>query len=92
MRREGRPHVIGTDLAPATPIGRGFSLFVCVIFVRCRRRFSIVVQTPARTCRDGPPDEVTDENDTYQSFQCVACTGVHLVNVKTGKVLGEEED
>ena len=32
-------------------------------------------------------DEVTDEDDTYQSFQCIACTRVHLVNVKTGKVL-----
>jgi hypothetical protein len=37
-------------------------------------------------------DEVTDEDDTYQSFQCIACTRVHPVNVKTGKVLGQEED
>ncbi len=31
-------------------------------------------------------DEVTDENDadTYQSFACVACTQVHLINLKTG--------
>jgi hypothetical protein len=33
-----------------------------------------------------------DEDDTYQSFQCIACTRVHLVNLKTGKVLGEEAD
>jgi hypothetical protein len=37
-------------------------------------------------------DEVTDEDDTYQSFRCMACTRVHLVNLKTGKVLGREED
>ena len=37
-------------------------------------------------------DEVTDDDDTYQSFECIACTRVHLVNRKTGKVLGEEED
>ena len=39
-------------------------------------------------------DEVTDDNedDTYQSFACAACTRVHLVNLKTGKVLGEGED
>jgi hypothetical protein len=37
-------------------------------------------------------EEVTDEDDTYQSFQCIACTRVHLVNLKTGKVLGEDED
>ena len=35
--------------------------------------------------------EVTDDDETYQSFQCIACTRVHLVNLKTGKVLGDEE-
>jgi hypothetical protein len=35
---------------------------------------------------------VTDEDDTYQSFQCVACTRVHLVNLKTRKVLGGREE
>jgi hypothetical protein len=29
---------------------------------------------------------------TYQSLACVAWTRVHLVNLTTGKVLGEEED
>jgi len=33
-----------------------------------------------------------DDGDTYRSFACVACTRVHLVNLKMGKVLGEEED
>jgi hypothetical protein len=38
-------------------------------------------------------DEVTTDDDNgYQSFQCLACTRVHLVNLKTGKVLGEEDD
>ncbi len=31
-------------------------------------------------------------NDAYESVTCLACTHVHLVNLKTGKVLGEEED
>ena len=34
-------------------------------------------------------DGVTDDGDTYQSFPCIACSRVHLVNLKTGKVLGE---
>ena len=34
MRREGRPHVIGTDLAPATPIGWGFSVLTVNFPVR----------------------------------------------------------
>jgi hypothetical protein len=35
-------------------------------------------------------DEVTDDNDdnTYQSFECTFRTRVHLVNLKTGKVVG----
>ena len=38
-------------------------------------------------------DEVTPYDDnSYQSFQCIACSRVHLVNVKTGKVLGAEDD
>jgi hypothetical protein len=36
--------------------------------------------------------EVTGDDDIHQSFQCIACTRVHLVNLKTGKVLGEDED
>jgi hypothetical protein len=35
---------------------------------------------------------VTDDGDTYESFQCMACSRVHLLNLKTGRVLGEEED
>jgi hypothetical protein len=26
-----------------------------------------------------------------RSFQCIACTRVHLVNLKSGDVLGEED-
>ena len=33
-----------------------------------------------------------DDDDTYQSFPCIACTRVHLVNLKIGKVLGEDTD
>jgi hypothetical protein len=37
-------------------------------------------------------DEVADDDDTYESFQSVACTRLHLVNLKTRKVLGEREE
>ena len=33
-----------------------------------------------------------EDDDTYQSLACITCTRVHLINLKTGKVLGEEED
>jgi hypothetical protein len=47
-----------------------------------------------RTVQEWSADEVTDDNDhnTYWSFECTFCTRVHLVNLKTGKVLGGEED
>jgi hypothetical protein len=36
----------------------------------------------------------TSEHDgaTYESVTCIACTRVHLVNPKTGKVMGEDDD
>ena len=47
-----------------------------------------------RTVQGWSADEVTDDNDdnTYQSFEHTFCTRAHLVNLKTGKVLGGEED
>jgi hypothetical protein len=41
-----------------------------------------------RTVQGWSADEVTDDNDDDTTF----CTRVHLVNLKTGKVLGGEED
>jgi hypothetical protein len=38
-------------------------------------------------------DEADDnDDDTYQSFECHLRTRVHLVNRKTGKVLGGRSD
>jgi|RhiMetdeSRZDD1v2_1073273.scaffolds.fasta_scaffold3054015_2 hypothetical protein len=46
-----------------------------------------------QTVQGWSTDEVTDnDDDTYQSLACVACTRVNLVNLTTGEVLGEEED
>lgn len=28
-------------------------------------------------------------HDDYESVECLSCTGVHFVNLKTGKVLGQ---
>jgi hypothetical protein len=32
------------------------------------------------------------EHDSYEVIMCLACTRVHLVNPKTGKVLGADDD
>jgi len=38
-------------------------------------------------------DDATERaDDGYEAVTCVACTRVHLVNPKTGKVLGTNED
>ncbi len=44
-----------------------------------------------QTVQGWSAEEVTDD-DAYESVTCLACTRVHLINPKTGKVLGEEED
>jgi hypothetical protein len=36
-------------------------------------------------------DVSEDEEDTYRSVTCLACERMHLVNPKTGKVLGADE-
>ena len=44
-----------------------------------------------QTVQGWSAEEVTDD-DAYESVTCLACTRVHLINPKTGKILGEEED
>jgi len=33
-----------------------------------------------------------EQDDAYRTLTCTACTRVHLVSPKTGKVIGAEED
>jgi hypothetical protein len=37
-------------------------------------------------------DPIERGDESYESLTCTACTRVHLVNPKTGKVLGTGED
>ena len=62
-----------------------------MLFLRCRRHFSIAVKH--RPVQGWSADEADDnDDDTYQSFECHLRTRVHLVNRKTGKVLGGRSD
>jgi len=36
-------------------------------------------------------DDPTND-DVFEAMTCLVCTRVHLVNPKTGRVIGEEED
>ncbi len=56
------------------------------------RTFLYRCPNTGQTVQGWSADEVTKQDDTYQLFACIACTRVHLVNLKTGKVLGEDED
>lgn len=38
------------------------------------------------------PDDTEDRGDLYDAVTCAACGGVHLVNAKTGKVLGRDDE
>jgi len=37
---------------------------------------------------DPTEDHPEDDADTYQTLACLVCARVHLINAKTGKVLG----
>ena len=37
-------------------------------------------------------DPTERDDDAFEAVTCLACTRVHLVNPKTGKVLGEDDD
>jgi hypothetical protein len=37
-------------------------------------------------------DPTKRDEDSYVSMTCLACRGVHLINPKTGKVVGEDEE
>jgi hypothetical protein len=37
-------------------------------------------------------DDPTEDDDAYEAVACLACAGIHLVNSKTGKVLGSEDE
>ncbi len=37
-------------------------------------------------------DPTGGEAETYEPVTCIACTRVHLVNPRTGKVAGTEDD
>ena len=44
-----------------------------------------------QTVQGWSADEVTDD-DEYQSIACLACSQLHLINLKTRKVLGAKKD
>ena len=63
----------------------------CLCYSRAMARtFLYRCPNTGQTALGWSADEVTDDNGdgTYQSFARLACTRVHLVNLKTGKVAG----
>ena len=86
-----RPECACCLLSPG-PVWLGLFRFCLCYFRPMPRTFLYRCPNTGQNVQGWSADEVTDEDDTYQSFQCIACTRVHLVNLKTGKVLGGEED
>jgi hypothetical protein len=37
-------------------------------------------------------DPVEAQAESYEAVTCIACTRVHLINPKTGRVLGVDDD
>jgi hypothetical protein len=72
----------------------------CLCYCRAMARtFLYRCPSTGQTVQGWSADEVVDDDDPdqdaddarYQSVACLACTRVHLINLKTGKVLGAEE-
>jgi hypothetical protein len=55
------------------------------------RTFLYQCPNTAQTVQGWSAEVVSDDNATYKSIDCLACTRVHLINLKTGRVLGEWE-
>jgi hypothetical protein len=36
-------------------------------------------------------EETSDDSESYEAITCIVCQRVHLVNPRTGKVVGERE-
>ena len=95
------PAVVVPPLGPSAALGArapvggktagAANSFVATV-TRMARTFLYRCPNTGQNVQGWSADELTDDDDTYQSFECTACTRVHLVNLKTGKVLGEEED
>jgi hypothetical protein len=54
-----------------------------------------IYRCPSTACRvQGwvADDPTESEAENYEAVTCTACLRVHLVNLKTGKVLGANED
>ena len=47
--------------------------------------------TTGQTVRGSSADEVTDDDDACQSVECLV-SQLHMINLKTGKVLDAEEE
>ena len=37
-------------------------------------------------------DNASENDQTYEMVNCIACLGVHLVNPKSGQVVGNDND
>jgi hypothetical protein len=81
--------------APAHgPRRNGNSAGAAILFVLFSLYVEDISLSPSKhrpTVQGWSANEVIEDDgdDTYQPFACVACTRGHLVNLKTGKVLGE---
>jgi len=41
---------------------------------------------------EGFRPEQTSDNDLYEPVNCIVCDGIHMINLATGKVLGDADE
>ena len=84
LSRAGRPYP-NPNPAPAVAVLYSHRLLMATTYLyRC--------PNTAQTVQGWSAEEMTDEDISYQPVACLACAQTHLINLKTGKVLGANED
>ena len=76
------------NLGVPKPTGAPFCLCYCHLMATT---FLYCCPATGQTVQGGSAEEVTDDDTAYESVECLACAQVHLINPKTGKVLGVTE-
>ena len=67
------------------PVWVGFIEAVAALIFRC--------PNPGQNVQGWLADDALDDGaDTFQSVTCTACSAVRLVNPKTGKTLGADDE
>jgi hypothetical protein len=65
---------------------------LAIRYVGCVKSYTFLYRCPitGHRVQGLVPGNATDETTAYEPVTCLACNGVHLVNPRSGRVLGAD--